>query len=260
MRGRKRRTTEDFIALAKIKHGDKYIYSKTKYIGSHDPVTVTCSIHGDFTQMANSHLTGSGCKACSGLIIGKKLRMTTIVFIERSIKKHGNKYNYDESIYVNPYSKLKIKCHSHGVFMQTPSMHLHGQGCRKCSSTTGHIKRMEDGKHYSWSRSKYIELCDKVSGGMSSLYVIRMKKDNECFYKIGITNGGIKRRYSVSLPYDYEVLRIFTGDSAIIWDMEKDFHRKSKEFKYRPKIKFSGYTECFSKIPDSIFNILDSMV
>ena len=31
-----------------------------------------------------------------------------------------------------------------------------------------------------------------------------------------------------------------------IWDLEKEHHRKYKEFHYKPEIYFKGITECFN--------------
>lgn len=54
-------------------------------------------------------------------------------FIKDAINVHGDKYNYDNSIYVNKTTKLNIKCNACGkVFMQTPKSHLKGQGCPIC--------------------------------------------------------------------------------------------------------------------------------
>ena len=44
----KKRTTEEFIELARQVHGDKYDYSKTVYVNKRNKVIITCPIHGDF--------------------------------------------------------------------------------------------------------------------------------------------------------------------------------------------------------------------
>lgn len=59
------RTQKEFIKLAKKAHGDRYSYSKTKYVSSNDVVTITCSLHGDFEQLSQSHIAGHGCQRCS---------------------------------------------------------------------------------------------------------------------------------------------------------------------------------------------------
>jgi len=58
-------TTSDFVAKAKLVHGDKYDYSKTAYTFAKEKVTITCPSHGEFEQLASGHLSGYGCKHCS---------------------------------------------------------------------------------------------------------------------------------------------------------------------------------------------------
>lgn len=61
----RKRTTEEFIKLAKEKHGDKYDYSLVEYKSKEDDVNIICKKHGVFSQKAALHLKGSGCRACS---------------------------------------------------------------------------------------------------------------------------------------------------------------------------------------------------
>ena len=57
-------TTSEFIEKGKTIHKGKYIYDKTIYNGTYEYLTVTCPIHGDFSQRANDHLNGHGCPIC----------------------------------------------------------------------------------------------------------------------------------------------------------------------------------------------------
>jgi hypothetical protein len=57
-------TTEEFIHKAKAVHGDKYDYSKVKYINNRIKVLIICPIHGDFEQKPSNHLQGQGCPTC----------------------------------------------------------------------------------------------------------------------------------------------------------------------------------------------------
>ena len=59
--------------------------------------------------------------------------ITTNIFKQKSIEKHGDKYNYDKSIYYKYHEKLIITCLTHGDFLQSPSKHLFGRGCPKCA-------------------------------------------------------------------------------------------------------------------------------
>ena len=66
-------------------------------------------------------------------------RKTKEEFIEEAMNVHGDRYCYDQVEYSDSNTKVRIVCPIHGVFEQTPSKHLHGQGCPEC----GRIKRAE---------------------------------------------------------------------------------------------------------------------
>lgn len=55
----------EFVHRAVEVHEGKYDYSKVHYTGSHDKVTITCPVHGDFQQRAYHHLAGHGCPECA---------------------------------------------------------------------------------------------------------------------------------------------------------------------------------------------------
>lgn len=58
-------TTEKFITRARLKHGDKYDYSKVNYINQTHKVIIICPEHGEFLQKPNHHTAdGHGCKKC----------------------------------------------------------------------------------------------------------------------------------------------------------------------------------------------------
>jgi hypothetical protein len=56
----KKLTTEEFIEKARLKHGDKYDYSKVDYQGSKVKVCIICPKHGEFWQRPNDILSGMG--------------------------------------------------------------------------------------------------------------------------------------------------------------------------------------------------------
>lgn len=80
------------------------------------------------------------------------------------------------------------------------------------------------------------------------MYLIELKNEDECFYKIGITFQGVKTRFSRknALPYDYKILYEYKCDAGCTWDLEKELHKKYKSLQYYPNIRFQGYTECFN--------------
>lgn len=60
-RGRRPMTTEEFIRRARLVHGDRYDYSKVRYVRNDKKVRIICPDHGEFLQMPFKHLAGSGC-------------------------------------------------------------------------------------------------------------------------------------------------------------------------------------------------------
>lgn len=123
-----------WIQRVKKIHGDKYDYSKTIYNGGCNIVTITCPIHGDFTQKANKHLYhGHGCPKCGIESRATKRTLTTDEFINKSKKVHGDKYDYSKTRYKSSREHVCITCPTHGDFYMSPNHHLGGQGCKECN-------------------------------------------------------------------------------------------------------------------------------
>lgn len=60
-------------------------------------------------------------------------KLTTAEFVERCIAKHGNKFDYDKTKYVDSKTKIIITCPTHGDWECLPMNHLfHGNGCPLC--------------------------------------------------------------------------------------------------------------------------------
>jgi len=166
------KTTPVFVERAKEVHGDLYDYSKSLYSGALAKLTVTCKTHGDFTQVANDHLRGSGCPKCGDEQRQKPRSSTkTEEFIEKAKKVHGDRYDYSRDQYTKSTSKAIIVCPDHGEFVQTPYNHLRGRGCPKCanaqrsSTKTEFVERANKvhGDRYDYSRVQYINAMSKVT-------------------------------------------------------------------------------------------------
>jgi len=122
-----------FINDSQLIHGDLWDYSKTEYINNSTKVIITCPEHGDFKQRPSHHKRGSGCHWCGKDKNHESTRLATSDFILRSIKTHGDKYDYSEAIYTGIHNKIKINCLKHGFFYQLPSNHFKGSGCNECA-------------------------------------------------------------------------------------------------------------------------------
>jgi very-short-patch-repair endonuclease len=126
-------TTESFIAEAIKIHGNTYTYEKVNYTNNRTKISITCKTHGDFEQKPNGHLSGQGCRKCSG-----SYPHTTESFVTEAIKKHRDKYSYNNVNYINNHTKISITCKNHGDFEQIPNNHLNGAGCPSCVNKTEH--------------------------------------------------------------------------------------------------------------------------
>ena len=84
-------TTEEFIEKAKKIHGNKYDYSKVNYKSKQKSIIISCPIHGEFSQLPQNHLRGSGCPKCAvkkNLSEQKLYNFLLSIFSESEIKIH----------------------------------------------------------------------------------------------------------------------------------------------------------------------------
>ena len=180
--GIRKKTTEQFIEEAILKHGKKYDYSKSNYINSSTIITIVCPIHGEFEQVAYVHLNGSGCKDCGYEDAGKKRLKGIDDFITDANEIHGNRYDYSNSIYKGTHKKIEIICEIHGSFKQTPKSHLIGQGCPEC----GLIKI---GDFFRKSNYQFILDANKIHKGKYDYSLVSYKSGTEKVIIICPTHG-----------------------------------------------------------------------
>lgn len=125
-------SNKTFVANSKKIHGNRYDYSKVKYVNNYTKVIIICKKHGEFKQRPFAHINqGQGCRKCT--IDGSKT--TPESFIERANKVHDNKYDYSKTKYINRITKVTIICKQHGEFEQRPYCHIgQKQGCPSCGN------------------------------------------------------------------------------------------------------------------------------
>jgi len=162
-------TREEFINKALEMHGSKYDYSKVDYKTACEKVIIICKLHGDFLQIPNSHLNGSGCYYCGKIIMAQKQTLTREEFINKSNEIYNNLYDYSKVVYTNNYTKIIIICKEHGEFEQTPQGHTSGRICIKCSNKYQYtpaewiIKAKQlHGDKYNYSKSIYKNANEKI--------------------------------------------------------------------------------------------------
>ena len=129
--------TEDFIHNSKLKHGDKFDYSRVVYSDSSKPITIGCAEHGFVKTLPLTHLKGDGCPQCAIIKVGDKKKKEFKTFIKEAIKAHGKKYEYREFEHYKSRTPIEIYCKKHGWFTQLAYAHLRGQGCPQCKESYG---------------------------------------------------------------------------------------------------------------------------
>lgn len=71
---------------------------------------------------------GTRCPNCA-----KNCHYDTDMFIIKSQQKHGNKYTYTRTNFINSRTPVIVTCSRHGDFLQNPNDHLQGYGCAQCA-------------------------------------------------------------------------------------------------------------------------------
>ena len=265
-----RLTTVEFIKRARAKHGDRYDYSKTKYVNQKTRVVIGCPVHGDFLQLPTEHYyKGSKCRQCANAETGKNQRLTTEGFIKLAREKHRYKYDYSKVVYVTQKRKVIITCPDHGDFLQAPTSHYNkGAGCPECAK----IQRGLSGRvtqeafiesvtryfpDYDFSGSKYSTAKELVefscpSHGMVEQYAHHLNSGTVGCPKCGNESAGEKLRLTSATfleralelhggIYDYFLTSYFDMHTpvSIICPKHGEFSQLS-----RAHLQGSGCPEC----------------
>ena len=279
-------TQETFIEKCREHHGDFYDYSLVVYTKNYNNVKIICPRHGVFEQLANSHATGKGCSKCYHERKAINRAVSFESFVERSRDVHGSKYTYSKKDFVlgRINNKTKIHCPQHGWFNMSPTNHMFGRGCKKCSYAERYLdtdkfikaarnvhKNKFDYKlsEYSGYNIKLKIICPEhgifeqtprshLSGaGCSSCAKRGFNRSKEgvvyilcCdnIVKVGISNRSAKIRakcVSESSGKYFEVIKEYLLDGNSCEKVEKSSLEKLKNTFKQPNEKFDGYTECF---------------
>ena len=125
-------TQNEFRAQCYAAHSDRYDYSKSVYTHMRGDVVIICPDHGDFTQVAQAHVRGAGCKRCHV----ESMMIDTTEFIQRARMIHGDTYDYSTTEYARSRSPVTVTCRKHGPWTLTASSHIQGIGCNQCSNVS----------------------------------------------------------------------------------------------------------------------------
>lgn len=217
-------TQENFISRCIATHNGKFSYETTVYKNRRSLIKIICPTHGEFEQLAESHIFGKGCDRC-----GKTFTGDTASWVAKAQNVHGDTYSYSKSVYITNKVKLTITCKTHGDFLQTPDNHVtNNQGCPSCTE-------------YGFR--------DKKPG---TLYIL---KDGNRI-KVGITNhtaGSRAKNINAASGLSFEptfAVRFERG--KITRDIETlllQYLRKTYKSDY---LIYNGYTEVFLNVDENL--------
>lgn len=132
---------EEYLRECIEVHGQYYDYSLVPdTFKMKDRIKIICPEHGVIEINAFEHKKCIGCGSCKGNRISQTKRKSVEQFIFEAHQKHNCKYGYDLVEYVNAQTKVKILCPKHGLFEQTPDVHLRGSGCSRCTNTSKSVR------------------------------------------------------------------------------------------------------------------------
>lgn len=235
-------TTESFIRKSIEIHGDKYEYSKTEYIRTHENVLITCRKHGVFAQRPSMHMRGSGCPECAGKRSLTKTKQEE--FLEKCYKKYGDYFDYSPSQYVNYHTKISIICPKHGLFEQSPANHLSNNttwGCARCSWD-----------NINWNpRSSFGLKGQYKDGSHCTLYIVII---NDQFIKVGLALNKSRRFREIDRVCGIKITETaseVSGKANELFHLEQKILRYSGLQRHRPDVEFAGQSECLelSELP-----------
>lgn len=220
-------THEEFIK--KLEKGNKY-YRRGffevvgEYIKSSDYIEVR-TIYGSCLVTGNHLLKGKKPTI-------RTAKNKTDYAIKEFKERYQNDYAFKDFCYETSRKPFYINCKKHGDF-KTSYTNLKIRGCPACG-----YEKIDIG----FTKEDFIRICGNRT---AKLYLIEIKSEKESFIKIGITCRNLKERFP---KLNYKVINVISSkDAGDIFEKEKSLHTLLKKYKYIPKNKFRGYTECYKK-------------
>lgn len=231
----------EFVSQEFLKRGYKLITKE--YKNNKQMLEYTCSNkdHGLKEISFDNFLDGHGCSACSG---NEKARIEEI---KTEFKDRGYTLISDE--YKGAHEPLLYYCidRNHGIRSISYGNFKNGHGCWVCNVRGAYTTTSAESNKEEWSKVP------------ANVYLVELSKEDEVFFKIGITKLDVKERMK-SIPYNYELLDSIKTNLYEASLIEGKIHKNLFEHKYLPKIKFPGQNECFlggEEVEKNIFGTFD---
>ena len=230
---------DENIKRSKEIHNNKYDYSNIKdYNNMTEKVLIKCNNCGLlFNQSFRSHIHAqNGCPICYTNIISEKKRLTQEEYIQRVTTLYGHKYDYSDVKYIKLHDYILINCKNcKQQFSQKANNHLNGHGCKHCNP--GGVFLSKD----------IFKTRPELKDIQSILYLVQFSNTEEEFCKLGISVNTVNKRFGIKYNnYNITQIKTITMPLYEAWEAEQSLLKQLKKYRYIPKTKFGGYTECFT--------------
>jgi hypothetical protein len=163
-------------------------------------------------------------------------------------KIHGYRYDYSHANYRGAFENVIIICPIDGPFEQSPTSHLSGIGCPKCSrraqGAPRNLKRALRGEFDDGKQSYVYVVTFRLPGIDSQL----VKVGSGTGTRLNTTINSIKRVGGSGLEA-YQ-LDFQSSGEAIVFEHLAHQQIRNQQFAVPPQFKFAGHSEVFTQVPD----------
>lgn len=227
-------TTGSFVGKARLKHGNKYDYSKVRYTNNSTKVCIICPEHGEFWQTPANHLRGSGCPECAHNAQTKSMY---------GVETNDSTLRSKKAV-IDKWRNMIRRCYSKDYLGQNPTY-------RECSVCAEWLKfsnfeewiaeqGIEDIKKYDLDKDLFSkgsklyspDTCCLIPHRLNTLLVVKPIKSN------GLPRGIYKRKdgkYRVILKFGgriYNSQYATANDAFEVYKRAKETHIKKLAYKY----------------------------
>ena len=113
---------QEYISRANEVHKGKYSYGEVNIKNVREKIKITCPIHGDFYQEAESHLQGHGCPKCSNSVSEAEVEIFDFI---RSLLPNELVINRDRTVLNG--KEIDILIPSYGIGVEYNGLYWHSE-------------------------------------------------------------------------------------------------------------------------------------
>ena len=132
----KKLNQKQFETRFRSRYGNLYDLSQAIYLSARKKLRIGCATHGHFAATPDELFQTDrldACPHCSRTKRLEKLRKKNCEeFFAKARAKYGDAFSFEDAVYTDSQSPIKITCKEHGSFLRAPVRFLRGITCPKC--------------------------------------------------------------------------------------------------------------------------------